>query len=111
MTKNNPELSDLFNEMSGESKISHETDALWDLQQSLEDEKDKRREERFLWICTILVVFDVDAFSDMQSWAGPITLGIIELLFLIVAGRYFGVDLIYTFAIKCIEKVSIKLNK
>lgn len=111
MTKNNPKIFDLFNDMFGESKTSHETDALWELQQSLEDEKDKRREERFLWICAILVVFDVDAFSDMQSWAGPIILGIIELLFLIVAGRYYGVDLIYTFTMKCIEKVNIKLNK
>jgi len=77
--------------------------ALSELQEMLEKERDGRREERFLWICLLLVVFDVHAFGHMATWAGPIVLGILELLFLTVAGRVFGIDEIYTFTMKALE--------
>lgn len=106
------ELSpDVLDEMFRDTNPTLDSDAISELQQSVEEEKDKRREERFLWICAILVIFDVDAFGDMQGWSGPIVLGIIQLLFLIVAGRYYGVDEIYTFTMRCFEKINLKINK
>ncbi len=89
-----------------DKKPSRRSAAMSELQEMLETEKDKRREERFLWICAVLVIFDVHAFGHMAGWSGPIVLGILELLFLIVAGRVYGIDEIYTFVIRILEKMS-----
>lgn len=95
-----------------DKKTSRESAALSQLQETLEKERDKRQEERFLLICAVLVIYDVDAFGDMAGWSGPIVLGILELLFLIVAGRFYGIDEIHTFLMKMMEKVGqIHKNK
>lgn len=57
-----------------------------------ESAQDGRKEERFVWVCVIILLLDFYHFPDMQNWAAPLTIGVLELFFLLVLGSKWGVD-------------------
>ena len=65
--------------------------ALDDLSNQLERERDSRK-ERFLFVVTLVVVADAFIFSTMESWAGALVIGVIELVGLAVVARKWGVE-------------------
>lgn len=71
-------------------------EALEALQYDLLNEKDARREERFIWFVVVVVLFDAMVFQSMTNFMAPLVIGVIELLLLIALGRKWGMDSIWT---------------
>ena len=64
------------------------------LEQQIEDLKDKQSEERFVWILVTIILFDAVIFTNMQNWAGPIIIGVVELLVILVLAARCKVDVV-----------------
>ncbi len=60
------------------------------LEQQLQREKDERREERFIWIFVIVMLFDLIAV-DRMGYA-IILLFLLQLIFLAFVGKWLGVE-------------------
>lgn len=63
-----------------------------ELQQSLADEQDARREERFVFIVIGVLLLDVVFFTVMPSFGGPIALLVLQLLILVPLARRMGMQ-------------------
>lgn len=74
----------------------HDSDKIYSnvekLQSDLAEERDARREERFIFIVIIVILLDVVFFSVIDNIIGPILLVALELLFLIPLARRLGID-------------------
>lgn len=81
-----------------------EVTALGNIQQELDGERDARKEERFIWLCAVLLLFDIFAFKDMQTWSGPVIIGLIQLVFIVAIGRKWGMDHIWTLTERLVDK-------
>ncbi|WP_342069904.1 hypothetical protein [Yoonia algicola] len=81
------------------------------LQNQLDDERDRRKEERFIWLVIVILMFDAFTFSNMQTWTGPIIIGLIQLIIVIVLGRRWQMDEIWTLTTKLIDKWDGKFGK
>lgn len=57
-----------------------------------EYERDRRKEERFLFVSIITVLADGYLFAQMNGWAGQVVIGIIQLFGLAVYARHCGVE-------------------
>lgn len=66
--------------------------ALEQLGEDLQHEKDRRREERFLFVSIITVLVDGYLFASMSGWAGQVVIGVIQLFGLAVYARHCGVQ-------------------
>ncbi|PLC55715.1 hypothetical protein CR155_01270 [Pollutimonas nitritireducens] len=66
--------------------------ALEQLGEDLQYEKDRRREERFLFVAIITVLVDGYLFTTISNWSGPIVIGVIQLFGLAVYARHCGVQ-------------------
>lgn len=63
-----------------------------DLERELQFEKEARREERFIFLAFIVALVDAFLFMQMENWAGPVVIGLIELVAFTVYARRCGVD-------------------
>lgn len=81
------------------------------LQASLNEERDARKEERFVWFVVVILMFDAFIFQSMTTWTGPLVIGVIQVLIVIVLGRRWQMDEIWTITTKLIEKWDGKLGK
>lgn len=63
-----------------------------DLERELQYEKEARREERFIFLVFIVALVDAFIFMSMQSWTGPVVIGLIQLVGFTVYARRAGVD-------------------
>jgi len=63
-----------------------------ELQEQLAEEKDARKEERFVFIVLLIMLLDVVFFTVMPTFGGPIALLILELLILIPLARRMGME-------------------
>ena len=62
------------------------------LQEELTEERDGRREDRFFGIFALVLLLDIILFYVMDSWAAPLAIVILELLFLIPLAKRMGMD-------------------
>ncbi len=74
------------------------------LQADLNTERDERKEERFIWLFIVMLVFDAFIFIQMSTWTGPAAILVLQMLLMIVLGRRWQVDEIWTLTTKLIEK-------
>ncbi len=81
------------------------------LQSQLDDERDRRKDERCIWLVIVILMFDAFTFSSMQTWTGPIIIGLIQLIIVIVLGRRWQMDEIWTLTTKLIDKWDGKFGK
>lgn len=92
----NRELDELSESVSAGSSTasSRETaaSATADLEQELQGEKDARREERFIFVAFLVSLVDAFIFLNMQSWTGPVVIGLIQLVAFTVYARRSGID-------------------
>lgn len=79
-------------------------DALASVTRDLERERERRGEERFFWICAIVIIADLFIFPTMQTWSAPLAIVFIQFLFLVPLGRKLGVDSIWTLTEKLLDK-------
>lgn len=63
-----------------------------ELQKTLSKEKDSRKEERFFYFLSLIILLDIIFFTFLPSWPGPIILLILQLLVLIPLARRMGLD-------------------
>jgi hypothetical protein len=87
---------------SDSSKLAEAASALGN---DVERAKDSRGEERFLWAMACLILFDCFAFSQMDSWSGPITIGILELVFVIAMAHKLRVEEIAKLLTRFMDRV------
>lgn len=74
------------------------------LQDQLLRESDKRSEERFAWFAALNIIADLFVFPSLDTWSAPVSIAVIQILLLIVLGRKWGVDDIWTLTEKMIDK-------
>ncbi|MEM1149312.1 MAG: hypothetical protein AAGI03_01980 [Pseudomonadota bacterium] len=74
------------------------------LQNQLIKEQDRRAEERFAWFAALNIIADLLVFPNLSTWSAPVSIAVIQILLLIVLGRKWGVDDIWTLTEKMIDK-------
>jgi hypothetical protein len=62
------------------------------LQQQLTEERDARREDKFVFIATVVILLDIVFFSVMPTFGGPLALLILQLLVLIPLAKRMGME-------------------
>lgn len=62
------------------------------LQDAIVNAKNSLLEIHFLYILVIIIIVDIIAFSNMETWGGPISILFLEIVLLVVLGRRLGVD-------------------
>lgn len=62
------------------------------LQNQLDDEKDKRREDLFVFIFLSVIFFDITIFEVMPNFGGPIAIVVLELVLFIPLARRMGME-------------------
>lgn len=63
-----------------------------ELQEQLARERDARKEERFIAIVILVLIFDIAFFTVMPSFGGPLAVLILELLILIPLAKRMGME-------------------
>jgi hypothetical protein len=103
--------SDRLFQILAQEEVSQKDKQIQLLQDSLENEKDKRKEERFIFICVVILLLNVVFFSVLDNFTGPIALIILELLVLIPLARTMGVEEAAKLMSRVIERISDSLTK
>lgn len=62
-----------------------------ELNDQLQQEKDARKEERFCWILTCMVLLNVWFFEHISGW-GVIGLVVLQFILLIILSRKLGIE-------------------
>lgn len=62
------------------------------LSEENESLKDKLGEVKFLWSLVAIILADFFAFEKMQTWGGPIVIGVFQLVFIFIYARMCKVD-------------------
>jgi hypothetical protein len=102
-------LSDDLQKLRGAAFLSDEkaeSDAIATLSNELEALRDSRSEERFIWVVSAIVAFDSYIFSKMDSWSGPVVIGIIEFLLLVVLARKLGIQEVSQVLAKLLDRAA-----
>jgi hypothetical protein len=79
--------------------------AAGELGEDVERVTDDRAEERFIWIVICIILFDCFIFANMQSWSGPLVIGIIELVLIIALAKKLQVDQIANMLTRFMDRV------
>ena len=79
-------------EALAKTEASKKDQQIQELQDELAEEKDARREERFVWIVVSVMLLDIAFFSVMPSFGGPIALLVLQLLVLIPLAKRLGME-------------------
>lgn len=84
-----------FSQLTGEddgAPDSKKDSALASLEERLQDEKDARMEERFIWIVVCVILIDVVWLRTSPNATFPIVILILELIALLVIARRMKVN-------------------
>ena len=73
------------------------------LEEELQRVKDRRDEDRFLFLLFVLIGFNVGIFMLVQNWAGALVIGVLEIVGLIILARRFGIQEVWTITQKVLN--------
>lgn len=90
-TSSSAEQAPDFSEVTGATP-SPKDEALAALETELDEVKDARIEERFLWILLCVVLVDVIWFSNSPNPTFPIVILVLEIIGLFILARRMGVE-------------------
>jgi hypothetical protein len=62
------------------------------LTSNYEKERNDRKEERFIWILVLIIAVDFQFFTSMQNVAGPIIIGLMQLVLIFILAQRCGID-------------------
>ena len=62
------------------------------LEDALEKERDGRKEERFIWILVTTILLNVCFFMSMQSFMGPLIIGLLQLVGFVLVAKKLGME-------------------
>ncbi|QQS10749.1 MAG: hypothetical protein IPK81_13980 [Rhodospirillales bacterium] len=65
------------------------------LENDLQKEKDSRKSERFVWALVVIITVDLASLKD-AGWAMCLVVLIFEFILVLVLGKVWGFDEIYT---------------
>ncbi|WP_447926108.1 hypothetical protein [Vreelandella sp. EE27] len=80
------------------------------LEEELSAEKDARKEERFLFIVALFVMFNVWTLKDSGTWALPVIIGIMQLIALLILARRMGVEEIHLILNQLLPHLRLKAS-
>src|SRR4051812_21818516 len=80
-------------------------EALAALESDLQQEKDSRMEERFLWVVAVAILVDVIWFRDSPNPTFPIVVLVLELIALTILARRWGVEEVSSLVERIIHSV------
>jgi len=75
----------------------------------LAEEKDKRKEERFLFVLAGLVLFNAHILGSMENWTAPLVLGVLQLFGLLIFAKRSGIEEVQQWVDKTLD--AVKTNK
>lgn len=81
------------------------------LSNQLSDESDKRKEERFGWICAILALVNYLLLKDVANFVTPLVVVAFELIALLILARRSGLEYIELIISRLIGSVTGKIGK
>lgn len=70
---------------------SSQSKSATNMEQELAAEKDRRREDRYIFFAILVCIFDAWGFSTAQTWTTPIVVGVLELVPLVILARRMGI--------------------
>ena len=73
------------------NRLAHQQEQIDKLQKALEREQNARKEERFVLLVFVIILFDIAFFTLMPSFGGPIAILVLELIILIPIARRMGI--------------------
>lgn len=85
-----------------------QSDLVESLEKQLEAERDRRREERFLWVVLLIAGVDIVTFGSMQTWAAPVTIFTLQIIGLLVYARQAGIEEVQQFVDKILSSNPFK---
>lgn len=109
-----PERDGEFSQMSkGVSRSPRDarSAAEVELEKELATVKDGRREDRFLFVVALVVIFNVWALRDVDTWTLPVVVGIIQLFALLIFARRMGVEEIHFWLNQLLPRISLGVKK
>lgn len=102
------DLDALAEPASAPDKVAEAAAALEDQVETLTDD---RLEERFAWIVVSMILFDAALFHDAESWSGPLVIGILELVLLVVLARKYQIQEVSQILAKFLDRAADYTNK
>jgi hypothetical protein len=94
---------DEFDRLEKSTKSDKDSDNIAHLEHRLERERDLRLEERFVWLVIVLMLLDWHVFQDIASWAGIISIFILQLVVLLILAKKWGVDVVHVWLDKVLQ--------
>lgn len=99
---------------SGEAPLDASIDKrsalIEDLQEQIQQLKDSKREDRFVFITVAILLLNVVFFSVMPTFGGPLALVILELIILVPLARKLGMEEIVQIISRTLDRISAKDN-
>lgn len=92
------------------TEVTKRDEQIQALQEELTQERDARREERFVFIVIAILLLNVVFFSVMETFGGPLALLVVELIILIPLARRMGMEEIAGTINRVIDNVAGKAN-
>lgn len=105
------ELDTLAGGGTSASSRTAQSTAWVDLEQALASEKDGRREDRFLFVVALVIIFDVWVMQDVDTWTLPLVVGITQLFALLIFARRMGVEEIHFWLNQLLPRINLGLKK
>lgn len=85
-------MSDEFEAAANQSAQDIDGENIARLERTITCLEDRIEEQRFLWVSVLLIVVDLLTFGDMQTWAGPIGILVIQVVILVVLAKRCGIE-------------------
>jgi len=64
------------------------------LQEDIENLKNKHQEDKFMWFVSGIALLDIVALLHVDNWTGPLVIGLIELIAIIVMANRCKVEVV-----------------
>lgn len=97
-----------LDELFDERQPTQRDQQLAELQESLTRERDKRKEDWFIFVVVTTILLDVVFFSVLDNLGGPLALIILQLLILIPLARRLGMEEIVQILDRLLNRIADK---
>ena len=85
-------------------------DQIAKLQKELSDVRSRQKEERFFWTLVLTIFLDFHFFSVMRNWGGPVVIGALEGIGLLVLAQKCEVDSVMPFVDRILDGIPRRNN-
>ena len=102
---NQPKSQDIF-----AFSVTKEDAEIERLSSQLTEESDRRKEERFGWICALLALVNYLLLKDVGNFFTPLVVIVFELIALLVLARRSGLEYVELIISRLIGSVTGRLN-